>query len=92
MNPPTHPMVFVRFVIRKGEIWVKNFGGVLRGSDLVWESATPPTHIWETFPPKNVRLVYTRYIDGDLLTADKSVFFNKLAIAKIYFLKLLKNY
>ena len=23
------------------------FGGVLRGFDLVWESATPPTHIWK---------------------------------------------
>ena len=27
------------------------FGGVLGGLDLVWESATPPTHIWER-PPK----------------------------------------
>ena len=29
------------------------FGGVLRGLDLVWESATPPTHIWERSPKKN---------------------------------------
>ena len=26
------------------------FGGVLRALDLVWESATPPTHIWERTP------------------------------------------
>ena len=24
----------------------------LRGLDLVWESATPPTHIWERYPKK----------------------------------------
>ena len=29
------------------------FGGVLRGLDLVWESATPPTHTWERFPKKS---------------------------------------
>ena len=29
------------------------FGGVLKGLDLVWESATPPTHIWERSPKKN---------------------------------------
>ena len=23
---------------------------LFRGFDLVWESATPPTHIWENFP------------------------------------------
>ena len=23
-----------------------------RGLDLVWESATPPTHIWERYPKK----------------------------------------
>ena len=28
------------------------FGGVLKGLDLVWESATPPTHIWERSPKK----------------------------------------
>ena len=28
------------------------FWGVLRGLDLVWESATPPTHIWERSPKK----------------------------------------
>ena len=28
------------------------FGGVLRGLNLVWESATPPTHIWERYPKK----------------------------------------
>ena len=25
----------------------------MRGLDLVWESATPPTHIWERSPKKN---------------------------------------
>ena len=30
-----------------GVIW-----GVLRGLDLVWESAIPPTHIWERSPKK----------------------------------------
>ena len=30
-----------------GVIW-----GVFRGLDLVWESATPPTHIWERSPKK----------------------------------------
>ena len=41
---PTRPRLFV-----KGEIRIEkgDFGGVLRGLDLVWESATPPTHIWE---------------------------------------------
>ena len=29
----------------------------LRGYDLVWESATPPTHIWEKSPKKNVFFV-----------------------------------
>ena len=29
------------------------FGGVLRGLDIVWESVTPPTHIWERYPKKN---------------------------------------
>ena len=43
----------MRFGKTKGEIRVEKgdiFGviwGVLRGLDLVWESATPPTHIWE---------------------------------------------
>ena len=27
------------------------FGGFLMGLDLVWELATPPTHIWERSPP-----------------------------------------
>ena len=55
---PTHPRVFMRFGKTKGEIWVKkgdfrsNLGGVLRGLNLVWESATPPTHIWERYPKK----------------------------------------
>ena len=45
----------MRFGKTKGEIWVEkgNFrgdlGGVLRGLDLVWESAT---HIWERSPKK----------------------------------------
>ena len=30
------------------------FVGVLRGLDLVWESATPPTHIWEKSPKKTL--------------------------------------
>ena len=53
---PTHPRVFVRFGKTKGQKrrfsgW---FAGILRGLDLVWESATPPsgppTHIWERSP------------------------------------------
>ena len=28
------------------------FGGVLKGLDLVWESAAPPPHIWERSPKK----------------------------------------
>ena len=63
MNPPTlsgpltHPRVLwdlgkrkVKFGSKKaifGVIW-----GVLRGFDLVWESATPPTYIWGNFPKK----------------------------------------
>ena len=37
--------------------------GVLRGLDLVWELATPPTHIWERSPKKNffLRLPYLGY-------------------------------
>ena len=35
------------------------FGGVSRGLDLVWESATPPTHIWERSPQKNGVFFYT---------------------------------
>ena len=57
LNTPTQPRVFVRFGNTKGEILVKkgNFRGdfFLRGLYLVWESATPPTHIWERFPRKN---------------------------------------
>ena len=30
----------------------------MRGLDLVWESATPPTHIWEKYPKKK-RFFYT---------------------------------
>ena len=52
--PPNHPRVFVRFGKTKGEIQVKkdDFRGdfFLRSLDLLWESATPPTHIWENFP------------------------------------------
>ena len=41
----------------KGEIRVKkgDFRGDLEGLgdlDFVWESATPPNHIWENFPKK----------------------------------------
>ena len=25
----------------------------MKGLDLAWESATPPTHIWERYPKKN---------------------------------------
>ena len=52
MWEPIHPRVFVGFGKTKGEIRVKkrdfrgNLGGWLRGLDLVWESATPPTHIF----------------------------------------------
>ena len=52
--PPTNPRVFVRFGRTKGEIWVEKGDfqgdmGFLRGLDLVGESATPPTYIWEIF-------------------------------------------
>ena len=46
----------MRFGRTKGEIRVEKgdflgwFGGVLRGLDLVWESATQPNHIWEKSP------------------------------------------
>ena len=29
----------------------------MRGLDLVWDSATPPTHIWEISPKKDVTLL-----------------------------------
>ena len=58
---PYHPpqVFFVRFGKTKGEIWVEkgDFRGDLfffRGLDLVWDSATPPTHIWERSPKKKV--------------------------------------
>ena len=57
-NQFTHPTVFVIFGKTKGEICVEkgdfrgDLGGVLRGLDLVWESATPPTRIWERYPKK----------------------------------------
>ena len=52
----THPRI-LRFERTKGEIRVEKgdfrvIWGVLRGLDLVWESATPPTHIWERSPKK----------------------------------------
>ena len=46
----------MRFGRTKGEIQVEmgdfqgDLGGVLRGLDLVWESVTSPTHIWEGLP------------------------------------------
>ena len=48
----------VRFWKTKGEIRVKkdDFRGDLEALgdlDFVWESATPPNHIWENFPKKN---------------------------------------
>ena len=59
VNPLTHPRVFVRSGKTKGEFRVKkgDFRGDLRGLDLVWESASPPTHIWERSPKKNVFLL-----------------------------------
>ena len=62
--PPTHPRVFVRFGSTKGEIRVKkgDFRGDLGGLDLVWESATPPTHIWEKSTKK--KLFFRLLIDG----------------------------
>ena len=47
----------MRFGKMKGKILVKkdDFRGdflLLRGLDLVWDSATPPTHIWERSPKK----------------------------------------
>ena len=51
--PPTHSRVFERKVKfgsnRRFSGW---FWGVLRCLDLVWELATPPTHIWERSPKK----------------------------------------
>ena len=56
-HPPTPGFLWdlgdrkVKFGSKKaifGVIW-----GVLRGLDLVWESATPPTHIWKRYPKKN---------------------------------------
>ena len=40
----------------KGEIWVEkdDFRGDLGVFDLVWESATPPTQIWERYLKKTV--------------------------------------
>ena len=46
----------MRFGKTKGEIPVEkgNFrSDFSRGLDLVWESATPPTRIWENFKKKN---------------------------------------
>ena len=37
--------------VKKGD-FRGDLGGVLRGLGLVWESATPPTHIWERSPKK----------------------------------------
>ena len=31
--------------------------GVIWGFDLVWESATPPTHIWEKSPNKKLGFI-----------------------------------
>ena len=58
----THPLIPGFCEIWENERWNLNrkgrflrwFGGVLRGLDLVWESATPPTHIWERYPKKKV--------------------------------------
>ena len=53
---PTHPGVL--WDLKKNERWnsgqkyVFRVGGILRGLDLVWESDTPPTHIWEKSPTK----------------------------------------
>ena len=43
----------MRFGNTKGKVWFKkgDFRGDL-GGGLVWESATPSTHIWERFPPQ----------------------------------------
>ena len=50
---PTHPpQGFCK--IWENERWNldRKRRGVWRGLDLVWESATPPTHIWERYPQK----------------------------------------
>ena len=51
----THPRVFVRFGNTDGEIRVKkgDFWGDLGVFGSVWESESPPTHIWESFPKQN---------------------------------------
>ena len=58
ISEPTHPRVFVRFVIMKSKIQVRKKIGYSQGDlgvlGLVWNLATPPTHIWENFPKKNV--------------------------------------
>ena len=54
-RPPTPGFLWdlgkrkVKFGSKRGQ-----FGGFLRGLDLVWESATAPTHIWERYPKKTV--------------------------------------
>ena len=58
----------MRFGRTKGEIQVEkgDFAGDLvffRGLDLVWESATPPTHIWEKSPKKK-RLLFVYFLEG----------------------------
>ena len=51
---------------RKLKYWSKRrfsgwFGGVWRGLDLVWESDTPPTHIWERYPPKKTDFFFDTF-------------------------------
>ena len=38
----------------------------MRGLDLVWESATPPTHIWEEFLQKYV-FVFVFFLVGGVV-------------------------
>ena len=83
MWEPIHPRVFVGFGKTKGEIRVKkrdfrgNLGGWLRGLDLVWESATQPTHIWER-SPKKIRFFWTSSLGWKYFRAGWAIKSSKL--------------
>ena len=59
----SHPISHYIFIPKKVKFGRKGqlsrwFWGVLRGLDLFWESATPPTHIWERCPKKTGTYIY----------------------------------